>query len=299
MYTVPSGSQTPDDLVYVLPNNDWRPPTHGWYAPEMWNDAPARWMLETADLYIYAPAVQTGTLQFTALPPAMPQRLAIDVNGEPLATLVVGEWLTYTTPAFTLQPGLNQFSFRVLEGCTPVHGDPRCGGVARAGAGDLAECAPYINEDRCLGVLFQDVRFSASERVPVDVSLGEQIALLGYDLAGTPAAGETLSLTLYWQARQVPQADYITFVHLLGADGTLLAQFDGPPVQGVYPTAAWQLGDRVTQQVSLALPAESIAGTYDLVVGMYTYPEIVRLPVAGERPYAQDGLLWLQQVTVR
>jgi hypothetical protein len=39
-------------------------------------------------------------------------------------------------------------------------------------------------------------------------------------------------------------------------------------------------------------------GEYDLVVGMYTYPDIVRLPVAGDRPYAQDGLVWLQRVEI-
>jgi hypothetical protein len=47
------------------------------------------------------------------------------------------------------------------------------------------------------------------------------------------------------------------------------------------------------------LPQDIQPGRYDLVVGMYSYPDIIRLPVASDRPYAQDGLIWLQHVDLR
>lgn len=298
IYEVAPGRETPDNLVYALPNNDWRSPERGWHDAEEWNGRPARWMTGEAALFIYAPRRQEGALQFGALPLAAPQRLQIEVNREPVATLVIGEWITYTTPAFTLQPGLNQITLRALDGCSRYVGDPRCAGVTLATAGERAGCSPYITAERCLSVLFQDVRFVSVTVQPVEAILGEQVRLVGYDLAGTPAPGQTLTLTLYWQALRPVVEDYTIFVHLLGSDGALLAQHDAPPLDGLYPTSRWVAGDVFTQRVSLTIPPEARAGKYELLAGMYTYPDLVRLPVVSERPYARDGLVWLQRVEI-
>jgi hypothetical protein len=294
---------TVDDLVYALPNNDWRSPEQGWHDAEEWNGQPARWMTGSADLYIYSPRQQRGALQFAALPLAAPERLQVEINREPLAPLVIGERITYTTPGFTLQAGLSQITLRALDGCSRFVGDPRCAGVTLAAAGDRAGCSPYITAERCLSVLLQDVRFTATDAAPashpVDADLGGQVRLLGYDLAGMPVPGQALSLTLYWQALRPMAQDYTIFVHLLGPGGELLAQHDAPPLYGVYPTSRWVAGDVFTQQVRLSIPPDARAGKYELLAGMYTYPDLVRLPVAGDRPYARDGLVWLQSVEIR
>jgi hypothetical protein len=303
IYEVTPGPATVDDLVYVVPNNDWRSPEHGWQYEEYWNGQSARWMPESAELYIYAPHQQEGALRFTALPFITPQRLQIEVNRTALPPLVIGEWITYTTPSFTLQPGINQITLRALNGCSRFAGDPRCSGVALAVARDgESECSPCIQAERCLGVLFQNVRFIAIDAAPVshpvDVVLGDRLRFLGYDLSGDPAPGEHLSLTLYWQAARPPEEDYTIFAHVLGPGGELLTQHDAPPLDGVYPTSQWIADDIFTHQVDLHLPADAQPGTYDVLVGMYTYPGIVRLPVASDRPHAQDGLVWLQSVEI-
>lgn len=298
IYEVASGVETPDGLVYALPNNDWRSPERGWHDAEAWNGRPARWMTGEATLFIYSLHRQEGVLQFRALPLAVPQRLLVEVNREPLAPLVIGEWITYTTPAFTLQPGLNQIALRALGGCSRFVGDPRCAGVTLAAAGDRAGCSPYITAERCLSVLFQDVRVVSATVQPVEAVLGERVRLVGYDLVGTPAPGQTLTLTLYWQALRPMAEDYTIFVHLLGPDGALLAQHDAPPLGGVYPTSRWVAGDVFTQRVSLTIPPDARAGKYELLAGMYTYPDLVRLPVAADRPYARDGLVWVQSVEI-
>lgn len=298
IYEVAPGTETPVDLVYALPNNDWRSPERGWHDPEKWAGRPARWMTGEADLYIYSPRRREGALQFSALPLAAPQRLQIAVNREPLALLVIGAWITYTTPVFTLQPGLNQITLRVHGGCSRFVGDPRCAGVTLAAAGERAECSPYITAERCLSVLFQDVRFVSATVRSVDAILGERVRLVGYDLAGTPAPGQALSLTLYWQALRPMAEDYTIFVHLLGPDGALLDQHDAPPLGGLYPTSRWVADDLFVQRVDLAIPPDARPGKYELLAGMYTYPDLMRLPVAGERPYAQDGLVWLQSVEI-
>jgi hypothetical protein len=308
IYKVAPGPETPQGLVYALPNNDWSSPKRGWQYTEVWNGQPARWMPASVELYIHSPSRQEGVLQFTALPFAEPQRLQIEVNQAPLPPLVIGEWTTYTTPVFTLQSGLNQVTLRALNGCRRFVGDPRCGGVTLAvsDAGP-SECAPHLDYERCLGALFQNVRFRAAAdgpaSVPLDEILGGQVRLLGYDLAGSmvPGAaspGTPLSLTLYWQAVRSPGKDYTVFVHLLGTDGSLLAQHDAPPLLGIYPTSRWVPGDVFTQRIDLPVPVDAQPGTYELLVGMYTYPDVVRLPVASDRPHAQDGLVWLQSVEI-
>jgi hypothetical protein len=301
IYEVAPGPTTVDDLVCVVPNSDWRSVERGWHSVEEWAGRPARWMAASAELYVYSPDRREGALQFRALPFAAPQRLQIEVNQEPLAPLVIGDWITYTAPGVVLQPGLNQISLQILDGCTIYVGDPRCGGVTRGVAGEDAGCSRYIQGERCLSVLFQDVRFvdGVSVGQPLDVDLGDQIRLLGYNLILPPLRGElegvkSLSLTLYWQALRPPKDDYTIFAHVLDSEGDLVAQHDAPPLDGLYPTSAWIVGDVFTQRIELEIPP----GEYDLVVGMYTYPDIVRLPVAGERPYAPDGLVWLQSVEI-
>jgi hypothetical protein len=306
IYEVAPGPATVGGLVYAVPNNDWRSSERGWQYAETWDGRPARWMAASATVYIYSPNRREGALQFRALPLAAPQRLQIEVNREPLTPLVIGEWITYTAPGLTLQPGLNQISLRALDGCTPYIGDPRCGGVTRGVAGEDAGCSRYIQGERCLSILFQDVRFveaaPAPTSQPVDATLDDQIRLVGYDLILPPTRGEleggkSLSLTLYWQALRPPEDDYTIFVHLMNSDGNLAAQHDAPPLDGVYPTSEWIVGDLFTQRIELDI-SKAPPGTYDLVVGMYTYPDIVRLPVASNRPYAQDGLVWLQSVRI-
>lgn len=299
IYEIGPGPKIPGGLVYALPNNDWRSPERGWYDAEEWNGRPARWMTGEAALFIYSPHRQEGMLQFSALPLAAPQRLQIEANREPLTTLVIGEWITYTTPAFTLQPGLNQIVLRALGGCSRFAGDPRCTGVALGVAGDRAECSPSITAERCLSVLLQDVRFASAAIQPVDVVLGERIRLVGYSPVRTPTPGQTLTLTLYWQALRPVVEDYNILVHLLGPDGTLLAQHNVPPLDGLYPTSRWAAGDLLTQRVSLPIPPDTRAGKYDLLVGMCTYPDLVHLPVAGDRPHAREGLVWLQSVEIK
>jgi hypothetical protein len=302
IYEVAPGPATASELVYALPNNDWRSFERGWHYQEAWDERPARWMSGSADLYIYSPLEQEGALRFSALPFAAPQRLQIAVNQASLSPLIIGDWTTYTTPSFVLRPGLNQITLTSLDGCTRYVGDPRCSGVTRGRAGGESGCSHYIQLERCLSVLFQDVRFVEADTLgiqPIDATLGDQVSLTGYSLSGEPVAGDTLSVTLYWQALHPPTDDYTVFVHLLGTDGELAAQSDAPPIDGLYPTSRWEKGDRLIQRIDLHLPPSVPPGTYDLVVGMYTYPDIVRLVVASDRPRAQDGLVWLESVQIK
>ncbi|HEY74244.1 MAG TPA: DUF2142 domain-containing protein [Thermoflexia bacterium] len=127
---------------------------------------------------------------------------------------------------------------------------------------------------------------TVSPQYPLDYQLGEEIALIGYDLSEPLQGGDLLTVTLYWRADALPQGDYTAFVHLLDDAGQLLAQHDGPPRYGRYPTPAWHPGDVIPDEHILAIPALAAGQRVRLVAGMYNSDTLERLPVAGF-----DGLL--------
>ena len=109
---------------------------------------------------------------------------------------------------------------------------------------------------------------------------GDQIELLRATAPATARAGEPLPITLQWRARSAPSADYTIFVHLVAANGTLLAQQDQPPQAGFFPTSAWRAGWPVDDSITLELPADAPAGTAQLLIGLYERATGARLPVA-------------------
>lgn len=119
----------------------------------------------------------------------------------------------------------------------------------------------------------------------LDVRLGEKIELVGCDLpAGGRDTGEAsdrlasdrrlLRFSLYWRSRAPLTTRYTVFVHAVDAQGRLLAQADGPPLGGLYPTDAWLPGQLIQDSRGLALPA----GVHALLVGLYDADTVTRLP---------------------
>jgi hypothetical protein len=115
------------------------------------------------------------------------------------------------------------------------------------------------------------------------MTFGDRITLLGFNLqdenekpieqtAGTSLPNfklnpvQTAHLTLFWQAETQPTADYTVFIHLTDAAGQLIAQFDGPPATGAYPTSLWDPGEIIIDERLLTNIPLSFAS---LQVGLY------------------------------
>jgi hypothetical protein len=81
--------------------------------------------------------------------------------------------------------------------------------------------------------------------------------------------GDTLAVTLIWQAIQSPQQGYTVFVHLTRPGGGLISQHDGLPANGTRPTDTWSPGDQITDDHQFAIPSDTPPGEYWLQVGMY------------------------------
>ncbi|GIK39173.1 MAG: hypothetical protein BroJett011_30060 [Chloroflexota bacterium] len=116
----------------------------------------------------------------------------------------------------------------------------------------------------------------------INAQLGDEITLLGYDLTTEPImGGGRLRLMLYWQANQVVAASYTVFVHLLNANGQVVAQHDGLPAEGTIPTPGWAAGEVIADRHLIDFP-DLPAGDYRLVAGMYD-------PATGERLATSNG----------
>ncbi len=112
-------------------------------------------------------------------------------------------------------------------------------------------------------------------------NLGGRVRLVGYD-APQPlqvVAGSDLPLTLTWECLATMEENYTVFVHLAGNDGLPVAQADGQPVGGFYPTRFWDVGEWLADPYRLQVPADVPPGEYELRVGIYLLATRERLPL--------------------
>ncbi len=105
---------------------------------------------------------------------------------------------------------------------------------------------------------------------------GPSIRLVEAEFEPAWRPGETQTVALQWHAAEAISTDYTVFLHLRDAAGQLVAQADGPPLDGWYPTSWWAPGEWVTDERAFPLPADIPPGRYQLVAGLYD-------PTNGER----------------
>jgi hypothetical protein len=142
-------------------------------------------------------------------------------------------------------------------------------------------------------------RIPPVQQHPLQIYLGDAIIFKGFDLgADTVAPGDTLDLTLYWEALRETDANYIVFAHLLDADGTLAAQLDGPPGDALHRTYDWWPGYFDWDEWPIQIPPEMRPGSYTLLIGMYDADTLQRLPATGADGTPLGDHIVLGEVTV-
>jgi hypothetical protein len=130
--------------------------------------------------------------------------------------------------------------------------------------------------------------------------------LVGYDLGEeTVEPGDTVSLTLYWQAREPVEQRYKVFTHLLGETfnarrGSFLwGQQDNEPADGSLPTTTWRLGSTVVDAYAIPLDPDAPAGEYGIEVGLYNPATGERLPLLDAQGKVVGDHVVLTRFTVR
>ncbi|MEM9980344.1 MAG: hypothetical protein AAF808_22190, partial [Cyanobacteria bacterium P01_D01_bin.2] len=121
-------------------------------------------------------------------------------------------------------------------------------------------------------------QFGGRERL--DVPLGNQVDLLGYDLIEQQNG---IEVVLYWRANSYFNENYQAFVHAIDGNGELVTQYDSAPECGINPTTRWEPGTVIRDPHPLEYPADlSTDQPLRLVAGMYNLITLERLPVEGE-----------------
>ena len=75
---------------------------------------------------------------------------------------------------------------------------------------------------------------------------------------------------------------YLVFVQVLDEANRKVAQWDGAAGGEWYPTAAWQAGQRIWQDVPLKIADNAPPGRYRVIAGLYD-------PATGARLHTPDG----------
>jgi hypothetical protein len=101
-----------------------------------------------------------------------------------------------------------------------------------------------------------------------------EIELADYEYTVTRVGqGKGFGVKLLWQAQTKPADNYILLAELVDGAGNVLRSVEQQPVGGRAPTAGWQPGQFVRDQVDLVLPASAPVG-----------PEALRVRLSWQRP---------------
>jgi len=146
-----------------------------------------------------------------------------------------------------------------------------------------------------------------SIQYPLSANLGDQVELLGYDLDSDQLqAGETVHLTLYWQALDEIEMSYTVFVHLINEENQIWGQRDSVPGNGTLPTTGWVEGEVIADEYEFTVRPDAPPGEYLVEVGMYDAQTSRRLhvlstvegPVLGSQG-PEDKILLNEAVVVK
>ena len=109
--------------------------------------------------------------------------------------------------------------------------------------------------------------------------LGRGAAEIPLTASGLPQADDLLVLHVTWHPLRPFEQNLKVFAHLVDANGQVLAQFDGYPRSGDYPTSDWLPGELIEDAYPLRLPTDAPVGPYRLYLGLYDEATMTRLPV--------------------
>ncbi len=95
------------------------------------------------------------------------------------------------------------------------------------------------------------------------------VELRGWRLDGPAIVGTDLPLTLTWHSLAYIPKNWTIFLHLVAADGSLVAMRNSDPQNGTLPMPLWTPGDWIADPHVLALPPDLPPGRYELRIGLY------------------------------
>jgi hypothetical protein len=149
---------------------------------------------------------------------------------------------------------------------------------------------------------------------PLKQNFGDDIQFLGYDFIPDPEQA-IINLTLYWQSLNPVDENYRTQVQLLDSEGQPHFTWLSHPLNGRYPTRAWDKGDVFRDELPLplaAVPPNNYSIQIDLLreaedTSLTAEPvQIIQFNLPARQPIADastleniDYRLWVEDAPVR
>lgn len=104
--------------------------------------------------------------------------------------------------------------------------------------------------------------------------------LVAAELPERLSAERDATITLLWQAETRYPVSYVVFVHVVAADGRLIAQSDSEPVRGARPTSSWREREYIRDQHRLHWHDRTYRGKASVYIGLYDLQTGTRLTLA-------------------
>lgn len=98
-------------------------------------------------------------------------------------------------------------------------------------------------------------------------------------LTQLPVTNNQLPISLLWRAEAETATSYRVFIHLVNANGQILAQADGEPANWSRPTTGWVPGEYILDDHILTLPPD-LPSDASLRIGLYDPATNQRLQTA-------------------
>jgi 4-amino-4-deoxy-L-arabinose transferase-like glycosyltransferase len=118
-----------------------------------------------------------------------------------------------------------------------------------------------------------------------------QLNLLGCDLGPVEVnPGDTIHVSLYWQALAEPSSDYQISVFFTDSTGNAWGEVLRHALDGDYPTTLWQESEAVRDRFDLAIDPSASPGIHRLWVRLYDPTTQTYLPIVGsDKGYVRVG----------
>ncbi len=118
-----------------------------------------------------------------------------------------------------------------------------------------------------------------------------QLNLLGCDLGPVEVnPGDTIHVSLYWQALAKPASDYRISLFFTDSAGNVWGELLRHPLDGDYPTTLWQKAEAVRDRFDLLIAPSASPGIHRLWVRLYDPTTQTYLPIEGsDKEYVRVG----------
>lgn len=133
--------------------------------------------------------------------------------------------------------------------------------TVRNGAGEPIGDRVVLASIRLLGTPAGDQRVAPPPIAVWQNGIALVAAEMQYDTIGQPVA-----VRLTWAPTATVQSDYTVFLQVLDEQDNILAQFDGQPQSGRYPTSTWRAGDVITDTLTWA---GDLGNWKRIILGLY------------------------------